>query len=161
MYFTFAIWWCWTQPEPNQNTAKKIAICHWNLNSLVAHNLAKLVLLKAYNSIHKFDIICLWETYLDSKILIDDRNLEIPGYNLVRSDHLSNKNRGGVCIYCKSYLPLRTIDINYLVECVKFELMVGDKLCNFIALYRSPSQLQHQLKFKWQHLYSNPQPLIS
>ena len=112
--------------------------------SLVANNLAKLVLLKAYNSIHRFDIICLWETYFDSKILIDDSNLEIPGYNLVRSDHLSNKNRGGVCIYYKSYLPLRTIDINYLIECVRFELMVGDKLCNFIALYRSPSQLQHQ-----------------
>ena len=93
-------------PGPKQNTAKKFTICHWNLNSIAAHNFAKLVLLKAYNSVHKFDIICLSETYLDSNILPDDSNLEIPVYNLVRSDHPSNKKRGGVCIYYKSYLPL-------------------------------------------------------
>ena len=49
-------------PGPNQNTAKKLSIWHWNLNSIAAHNFAKLVLLKAFNSIHKFDIICLSET---------------------------------------------------------------------------------------------------
>ena len=68
--------------------------------------------------------------------------MEIPGYNLVRSDHPSNEKLGGVCICYKSYLPLRIIDINYLNECVRFELMIGDKLCNFIALYRSSSHLQ-------------------
>ena len=127
-------------PGPNQNTAKKLAICHWNLNDIAAHNFVKLVLLKAYISVHKFDIIGLLEKYLDSSILHDDSNLEIPGYVLVHSDHPSNKKRGGVCIYYKSYLPLRIININYLNECVRFELMVGDKICNFIALYRSPSQ---------------------
>ena len=121
-------------PGLKQNTAKK------NLNSIAAHNFAKLALLKAYNLIHKFDVICLSEIYLDSNILPDDSNLEIPGYNLVCSDHLSNKKRGGVCIYYKGYLPLRTIDINYLNECVRFELMEGDKVCNFTVLYRSPSQ---------------------
>ena len=60
----------------------------------------------------------------------------------MRSDHPSNKKRGGVCIYYKSYLPLRIIDISYLNECVMFELMVLDKLCNFIPLYKSPSQSQ-------------------
>ena len=51
--------------------------------------------------------------YLDSNILPDDSNLEIPGYSLVCSNHPSSKKRGGVCIYCNSYLPLRIIDINY------------------------------------------------
>ena len=133
-------------PGPNQNTPKKNSICHWNLNSIAAHNFAKLVLLKAYNSIHKFDIICLSEKYLDSSILHDDSNLEIPGYNLVSSNHPSNKKRGGVCIYYKSYLPLRIIHINYLNECVRFEPMVGDKHCNFITLYRSQSQSQDQFE---------------
>ena len=64
----------------------------------------------------------------------------------MRSDHPSNKKLGGACIYCKSYLPLRIIIINYLNKCVRFELMVGDKLCNFIALYRSPSQSQDQFE---------------
>ena len=74
-------------PGPKQNTAKKFTICHWNINSIAAHNFAKLVLFKAYSSIHKFDIICLSETYLDSSILPDGSNLKIPGCDLVRSDH--------------------------------------------------------------------------
>ena len=100
--------------DPNRILQKKFTICHWNLNSIDALNFEKLVPLKAYNSVHTFDIICLSETYLDSNILPDDSNLKIPGDNLVRSDHLSNQKRGGVCIYFKSYLPLRIIDINYL-----------------------------------------------
>ena len=64
----------------------------------------------------------------------------------MRSDHPSNKKCGGVCIYYKSYLPLRIIDINYLNKGLRFKLMVGDKLCNFIALYRSPSKSQYQFE---------------
>ena len=68
--------------------------------------------------------------------------MKILEYNLMRSNHPSDKKRGGVCIYSKRSLPLRIIDINYLNEFVRFELMFGDKLCNFIALYRSASQSQ-------------------
>ena len=81
-------------------------------------------------------------TFLDSNILPHDSNSEIPGYNLVCSNDPSNKKRRGDCIYYKSYLPLRIIDFNYLNECVRLELMVGDTLCNFIALYRYPTQSQ-------------------
>ena len=133
-------------PGPKQNAATKFSICQWNLNSIDPHNFVKLVLLKAYNSIHKFDIICLSETYLDSNILPNGSNLEIPSYNLVRSDHPPNRKRRGVCIYYRSYLPLRIIDTNYLNECMRFELMAGDKLCNFIALYRFPSHSQDLLE---------------
>ena len=90
------------------------------------------------------DIICLSETYLDSTMQSDNDNLEIPGYNLVRSDHPSNNKRGGVCIYYKASLPLRVIDICFLQECIIFEVMIGDKQCNFVALYRSPSQDQDE-----------------
>ena len=129
-------------PGPKKKHCKKNSIRNWNLNSIAAHNFENLLLLKAYNSVHKFDIICLSEAYLDSNILPDHSNFKIPGYNLVRSDYLSNKKRGGVCIYYKSYLPLRTIDINYLKECMRFELLVDGKICNFIALYRSLSRSQ-------------------
>ena len=96
--------------------------------------------LKAY----KTNIICLSETYLDSSIQSDNDNLGIPGYNLVRSDHPSNNKRGGVCIYFKASLPLRVIDICFLQECITFEVMIGDKQCNFVALYRSPRQNQDE-----------------
>ena len=52
-------------PEPKQNTARKFSIYYWNLNSIAAHNFVKMVLLKAYNLIYKFDITCLWKRYLD------------------------------------------------------------------------------------------------
>ena len=80
------------------------------------HNYAKVFLLKAYVSIHKFDIICISKTYLDSSTASDDNNLEIPGYTLVRSDYPSNNKRGGVCIYYKSFLPLRILNVQNLQE---------------------------------------------
>ena len=45
-------------------------------------------LLQAYNAGHKYDIVCLSETYQNSSLPYDDENLEIPGYNLIRTDHL-------------------------------------------------------------------------
>ena len=76
--------------DRNRILQKIFAICHWNHNSIAGHNIAKLVLLKAYNPIHKFDTVCLWETNLDTNILPDDSNFEIPGYNLMLSNHPLN-----------------------------------------------------------------------
>ena len=66
--------------------------------------------------------------------------MDIDGYNLLRSDHPSNTKPGGVCIYYKNYLPLRIININYLNECIVFNIKLGNKIYNFAVLYRSPSQ---------------------
>ena len=101
---------------------------HWNLNSICAHNFVKLSLLRAYVSVHKFDITCLSETYLDSSI--DDVSLEISGYYLIRSDHPSNKKRGGICIYYKNFLPLKVTGVRLLEECIAFDLIIG-KLLHF------------------------------
>ena len=43
-------------------------------------------------------------------------------------------------IYCRNVLPLKLIDINYLSESILFQLQTSSKICNFISLYRSPSQ---------------------
>ena len=126
---------------PRSNTDETFSVCHWNLNSLLANNNNKLSLLRAYIAIHKFDVICLSDTYLDTTVASDDENLEITGYNLVRSDHPANTKRRRVCLYYKTCLPLRVLDIQYLNEYINFELKIGDKLCTFVALYRSPSQL--------------------
>ena len=127
-------------PGPKRKITQTLSICHWNLNSICAHNFAKLSLLRAYVSVHKFDIMCLSETYLDSSI--DDENLEILGYYLIRSDHPSNKKRGGICIYYKNILPLKVTGVRLLEECITFDLIISNKLCSFVALYRSPSQSQ-------------------
>ena len=130
------------KPGLLSNCKEYFSICHWNLNSISAHDYSKLFPLKVYIILHKFDIICLSETYLDSTIPNDDDKLQIPGYTFIRSDHPSNTKRGGVCIYYESSLLLGVISIGYLHECLSFELQIGDKICNFAALYRSPSQSQ-------------------
>ena len=70
-------------PGPRRSTDKIFSVCHWNLNSLLAYNYNKLFLLRAYIPVHKFDVICLSETYLDSTAASDDENLKISVYNLV------------------------------------------------------------------------------
>ena len=68
--------------------------------------------------------------------------LEISGYNLMRADFPLNSKCGGVCICYKNCLPLQNINVNYLSECLNFKMMIGNKICNFITLYSSPSQNQ-------------------
>ena len=87
-------------PAPKRNTDETFSICHWDLNSLVAYNYIKLFLLKVYIAvyIYKIDVIFLSETYLDSTTASDDENLEITGYNLVRSDHPANTKESAYTI---------------------------------------------------------------
>ena len=84
---------------PKPISCKSFSICHWNLNSITSHNFIKVSLLTAYKSILKFDI----------PKFRNDENLNIPGYKLIRADHLSNTKRWGVCIYLKESLPLKII----------------------------------------------------
>ena len=58
--------------------------------------------LHTYLTVHKFDIACLSETYLNSSFPFDDGNLGIPSYIMVRADHPANSKRGGVCMYFKN-----------------------------------------------------------
>ena len=127
-------------PGPKAKPCQSISICHWNVNSVSANNFSKVSPLRAYIFIHKFDVICLSETLLNSDTAFDGDNLKIEGYNIMRSDHPSNSRRGGVCIYYNQSLALKILDIKYLQECIVFQVLIANKLCNFISLYRSPSQ---------------------
>ena len=66
---------------PTKKEAKFFSCFHWNVNSILAHN--SLSLLEAYNTIHKYDILCISETYLDSSVSVEDTTLFLPGYNFV------------------------------------------------------------------------------
>ena len=131
-------------PGPERTPKVNLSICHWNLNSISTNN---------------FDIICLSETYLNSSNSPDDERLEISGYNLLRSDHPLNSKRGGICIYYKNYLPLQIISVNYLSECINFKIMIGNKICNFITQYRSPSQNQDDFQASIDNLEMNLETL--
>ena len=92
---------------------------------------------------HKFDIICISESYITSDTLSIDGNLNIPGYNTSRADH--PKSTWGNCIYYKVSLLIKMLNIKYLQECICYDLKIGTNfvlLCNF----RSPSQSAHEFE---------------
>ena len=84
-------------------------------------------------------MVCLSETFLNSEILTDDENLQISGNSIAQVDHPSNTKRGCVCVYYKTSLPLKVLGIKYLQECINLELRIGENLCSFIIICRSPS----------------------
>ena len=107
-------------PGPRKSKGNTVSVCHWNLNSITAHNFSKLTQLKAYISTYKYDFICLSETFLDSST--PDNLVDIQEYNLVRADHPDNTKRGGVCIYYKESLPVRVINLPYFKEALLLEM---------------------------------------
>ena len=92
-----------TNLRPKCKNSKYFSCCHWNVNSILAHD--KLSLLIAYNSTQHYDVICISETYLDSSI--DENILKLDGYSLIKADHAGTLKRGGVCLYYKKNLLLR------------------------------------------------------
>ena len=119
---------------------RNLKVCHYNVNILPSHNFAKLSSFQAYNALHKFDIICISETFLDSSISSNDLESLLDGYKIIRSDHPMNLKRGGVCIFFKETLPLNILNITQLNECLVVEILYNNKKCYLVTLYRSPNQ---------------------
>ena len=111
------------------------SLYHWNLNSLPSHDFSKLSLIEAYNPHHNFDMICLFETYVDSSYADDDTRL-----NLDRADNPHNCKRGGVSIYFKEHMAVLLVSPLNLHECLVLEINIQNKKGYVFSLYRSPSQ---------------------
>ena len=115
-------------PGPRKNNnSHNFSFCHWNLNSIAAHNFSKLSLLEAYNVQHKFDMICLSETFLDFSIPTNDERLNMKEYKLIRADNPSDSKKGEVGIYYKQFLAVRPVEVKNLNECVIFEVSIKKK----------------------------------
>ena len=135
------------EPNPGPRKSSALKFYRWNLNGLAANEFTKLYLLEGYIDVNDINIICLSETFFDSSIPIDDNTLSIPGYSMMRADHLSNIKRNGVCLYYKEHLPIvRRDNISNLQECLVTEITLKNKRCFLTCLYRSPSQNCEQIK---------------
>ena len=97
-------------------------------------------MLTAFEKVHHYDIIFISETFLDLSYSSDLKELMIENFTLVRADHPSNTKRGGICVYFRSCLPIRVLNITVLSECIVLELLHQQKKFIFSSLYRSPSQ---------------------
>ena len=122
-------------PGPDRGCSNNFSFCHWNFNSITTHNFIKMSLLQAYNSMHKFDIICSSETYFDNSYHSDDDQLALPGYNLIRADNPNNIKRGGVYICYRETWPVKVIDVNILNECLVCELSFGSCLVYLVSTF--------------------------
>ena len=123
-------------PGPKRRTSSYFSCCHWNVNSIMAHN--KLSLLSTYNTLHKFDVICISETYLDKSA--DNDALSVDGYNVIRVDHPHNQKRSGACIYFKKQLKLKQVITPNFSECILCAISMGNKIGYIAVTYRYPSQ---------------------
>ena len=133
------------KPGPKKSSA--IKFCHWNLRRLAVHDFVKVPLIEAFITTYNFDVVCLSETFLDSRIRHGDENININGYSLLRVDHPNNIKRGGVCMYFKESLPLiRRSDLSNIKECLGTEVNVNNEKCFFTCLYRSPGHSHEELE---------------
>ena len=140
--------------SPGPKKSSSLTFFHWNLNGIAAHNFAKMSLIQCHALSCNIDIIFLFETFLDSSIETNNPKLNIPGYNLLRSDHLSNIKRGGVCMFYKDYLPvIRCDDLCALTESIVVEVNSGTKSLFFTCNYRSPSQTVDEFESYSQSLH--------
>ena len=80
--------------------------------------------------------------HLHSNILSDDSNLNIRGYNFVRSNHPSNQKLEGVCILQELFASKNRL-YQLCKRVSRIELMVCDTFRDFLASCRSPSQSQN------------------
>ena len=71
---------------------------------------------------------------------IPDNLLEIDGYNLVRADHPSIVERGGVCICHKDSLSVGIINLHYIKKALLLEVAYNNKKVIVPVIYRSTSQ---------------------
>ena len=92
-------------------------------------------MLQTYNIVHKYDVICITESYLDSSVPLDNNSLSLNGYNLTRANHPDDVKRGGVCMYYKENLFLRIISFSYFDQRLLCKIT-----CQNLKGYRSPCQ---------------------
>ena len=99
---------------PKKKEARFFSCFHCNVNSILAHN--KLSLLEAYNTVYKYDILYISETYLDSSVSLDDITLSLPVIILFNLIILA------ICLYYKENLSLISINVPFLSQCVLCEV---------------------------------------
>ena len=69
--------------------------------------------MKVYNSIYKYNFVCVSDTVLNSLFESNEKGLMMEDYNLIRSDHPSNTKRSGVYIHYKESLAVHVLNITF------------------------------------------------
>ena len=129
-----------TNPGPRNNSFK---FATWNVDSILSREKCKLNYISAIDSVHKFDIFGVCETYLGPTTDVDQ--LSIPGFQPpFRADCTDNDGRpkGGVCLFYKDHIPIKNRnDLATLDETIVAEIRLKSNKKVFLVLtYRTPSK---------------------
>ena len=130
-------------PRASKNMNGRIRFAHWNVNSLLARNGDKIRQIEALQSVEKFDVFGLSETWLNDSVPTNDVSIE--GFSKpFRSDcpEANDHPRGGVCLYFMNHIPIiQRKDLQIINECIVAEIKLArNKKIFLILVYRSPSQ---------------------
>ena len=128
--------------ETNPGPDNKINFGVWNLDSLLTRDKHKISLIEGINSVNKFDMFGVVESYLTPEI--SDDQLEIHGFSSIpfRADSTDiGRPRGGVCLYYNENLPvIDRSNLTSINETIVAEIRLKRKKIFFILSYRSPSK---------------------
>ena len=110
----------------------KFSLCHWNLNSITT--------LEAYNAQHKFDMMCISETYLDLSFPDDHPDLIYQVIIWLEQIILT------ILREVMFVFTLRSLSL-FVRKHKKnaFEVFIHNRKDSVVSLYRSPSHLDHQV----------------
>ena len=135
------------EPHPGPSNPNNINYAFWNLDSLLARDGHKKSVIEGLNSISKYDLFGVVETYLNADIL--DNQLNIKGFAPVpfRADSTKpGRVQGGVCLYYNPDLPIKNrAELVDLEETIVAEVRLKRKKIFILLSYRSPSDNSLQL----------------
>ena len=126
------------EQNPGPRT-EHLRFCHWNCNSIPAHNYNRIPLMQTYMSQHDLHLAAFTETALKPEI--SNTNIDIPGYIPIRFDLTGNDTHGGVIVYHKQDLPVKIrSDLPTPSYTIVLELFINNKSIFFIVSYRKFGQ---------------------
>ena len=115
------------ETNPGPSSPPRFSFATFNIDSLLARDGSKLASIECIDSVYKFDLFGICETYLNESV--NNSKIELSGFSPdpIRSDFIvkDGRPRGGVCLYFKDHIPLKhRPDLQLLEECIVCEIVI-------------------------------------
>ena len=92
-------------PNPGPSSSSFFNFAHWNLNSLTAHDFARIPILETFAIQENLNLLAITESALKKDV--PNNKIDIDGFSHIRNDLPPNDRRGGVVLYYKKDLPVK------------------------------------------------------
>ena len=131
-------------PLKNCLHTKDVSIAHTNICGLVRH-IREIKILLEYSPV---DFLAVTESHLNAEI--DDREISINGYKIIRKDRPNGSPWGGCVLYYKENLEVHIIHkyMSVDIEAIWAELLLNSQRLLIGCLYRPPDDSSFFDKFE-------------